>query len=100
MGCYFLPYIPATGRIHAIITNPVREAVKNSLSAEITEINNAEKNCPANMALVQKLIFSPLFEGVLLFTIRLLYKGVEKPKPIPVNTAAVHKRKDFPEKKY
>ena len=62
----------ATGDMQAMITKPIREAIRNRFSAASTETSSADKNCPANMAIVQKLIFSPLFEGVLLFTIRLL----------------------------
>ena len=93
-------YLPATGRIQIIITKAKAAATENRVLPENAEISRADRNCPANMAIVQKLILSPLFAGVLLLTMRLLKRGVEHPKPIPAKNTAIQRITAFPERKY
>ena len=83
-----------------IITSAISAAMRKSLWEGRTDINKAERNCPLNIAMVPKLICSPLLAAVLLLTIRLLNSGVEKPNPMPMQIAAVHNRCEPPQKKY
>ena len=77
--------------IHAITTNAIASATRYNVVPEKAETSRAERNWPANMAMVQKLMWMPLFCGVLLLTTRLLNSGVEKPNPTPVKRAPSHR---------
>ena len=97
---HYRAYLPATGSMHAPITHAITTAVRNRLFPGIKDTSMADKNCPRNMAIVQKLIFIPLLSAVLFFTIRLLNNGVENPKPQPANSTAVHSTTICPDRKY
>lgn len=73
------------------ITIAIIDAVINNLVPAINETSIADRNCPPNIAIVQKLALIPFFSGVLLFTTRLLNSGVDEPKPSPINTIAIPK---------
>ena len=87
-GGYFAKY-RLTGSIHIPIIIAMDEAVINNDRPEINETNMADRNCPANMAIVHRLALIPFFSGALLLTTRLLNSGVESPKPRPINTTAI-----------
>ena len=75
-------------------------ATRNKVVPEKADTSSADRNWPRNIAMVQKLIFSPFFSGVLLLTIRLLNNGVEQPKPSPAKNTAIHKTTAWPDRKY
>ena len=75
--------------MHRLITMAMIEAVINNEVPDSRETSMADKNCPPNIAMVQKLAFKPLRAGVLLLTTRLLKSGVDIPKPRPIKTIAI-----------
>ena len=85
--------------MHKAITAARTAATINRVFPEKADTRRADRNCPKNIAIVQKLILVPLFRGVLLRTMRLLNSGVEQPNPTPAKKTAIHRITALPERK-